>query len=289
MLYIKKRYEYLIVGASLAAAVSIFVAIVALGIYVPFRMYGEYIIPLDNKVNTYIAVALLVAMLPASIVGFFNLRYKKAVEKNVPRFLRSLMDDVHSGMTLPRALEMASERDFGPITDETQIALSKFILGKKFDDAMMEMGEKLQNPQARQVATILNEANSSGGRVSEVLSTATDMYSQLNEYREDRRSKMKPYTYLIYMAVLIFLIITYISLEQFLRPLSTASTTATPLLKQFLPISYYESIFFWAANIEGLLGGLVGGKISEGTVSGGLLHAAVLVAICVVFFNIFVF
>jgi flagellar protein FlaJ len=284
MLYVKRRQKLIVSGVSVAVSLAVVVAVVALGMYVPDE---EYLIPLDTLVNNLFAVAMLTVIFPSAVVGFFNLRYRRSVEQNIPRFLRSLMDDVHAGLTLPRAIEEASKRDFGPVSGEAERALSKFIMGKKFEDCMRDMAVQLHHPQADQVATILVEAHSSGGRVSETLKAATDVYASFNEYREDRRAKMKPYTYLIYMAVLIFLVVSYIALYQFLMPL--AGVSGTPLFQSFLSIDYYVAIFFWASILEGLFGGLVGGKISEGMISAGLLHSTILVVIPVIFFNLFIF
>lgn len=94
----------------------------------------------------------------------------------------------------------------------------------------------------------------------------------------------------IYMATIIFLIIAYVVLHQFLTPLSAASTGTlveeSGLLAGVLDINYYTSILFWASIIESIFGGLIAGKIGDRTLSAGLRHSVILTIVTLAFFNI---
>ena len=101
---------------------------------------------------------------------------------------------------------------------------------------------------------------------------------------------MKPYMMTIYMATIIFLIIAYVVVTQFLAPLHVASTGTTVeesgLLSGLLDINYYISVLFWASIIESIFGGLIAGKIGDGTLSAGPRHSVILTILTLVFFNI---
>ena len=124
----------------------------------------------------------------------------------------------------------------------------------------------------------------------EVLDASVTLFSSLDEYREEQYGNMRPYMMTIYMATIIFLIIAYIVLHQFLNPLYFASASATVaesgLLAGVLDINYYTSILFWASIIESIFGGLIAGKIGDGTLSAGLRHSVILTVLTLVFFNI---
>jgi flagellar protein FlaJ len=124
----------------------------------------------------------------------------------------------------------------------------------------------------------------------EVLDTSVNLFSSLNEYREEQYSNMRPYVMTIYMATIIFLVIAYVVLHQFLTPLCAASTGATTkesgLLSGVLDIKYYTSILFWASTIESIFGGLIAGKIGDRTLSAGLRHSVILCIVTLLFFNI---
>ena len=89
----------------------------------------------------------------------------KSVEKNIPRFLRDILESTDSGIILPTALIRASTSDYGPISSEIGIAMTKFSLGYDFKESVMEACAKLKHPYMIQVGLVIVEAYSSGGRM----------------------------------------------------------------------------------------------------------------------------
>ena len=124
----------------------------------------------------------------------------------------------------------------------------------------------------------------------EVLDASVNLFSSLDEYKEEQYSNMKPYMMTIYMATIIFLVIAYVVLHQFLIPLSGASSGAivqeAGFLAGVLDINYYNSLLFWASIIESIFGGIIAGKIGDGTLSAGLRHSVILCIVTLIFFNI---
>jgi uncharacterized membrane protein YeaQ/YmgE (transglycosylase-associated protein family) len=54
-----------------------------------------------------------------------------------------------------------------------------------------------------------------------------------------------------------------------------------------LPLNYYKAIIFWAAIMEGLIGGFVAGKITDSRMTSGLIHSVLLIIITYGFYNLF--
>jgi flagellar protein FlaJ len=241
-------------------------------------------------VNNAIALGIMIGLGFPCIIEFNNYSWKKQVERNVPRLLADVTESVRSGMTLPRALEEASQRDYGPVSKELERAVSMFVLGAKFEDSLTFLAERLRRPVAVKMCMVLVEAQQTGGKLLEVLSTSTDLFSSLNAYKEEQYTNMKPYMMTIYMATLTFLIIAFIMLKMFLAPLSAASNGATTgqsgLLGGVYDINYYASLLFWGSLLESIFGGLVVGKIVDRDIAAGLRHSLILIVITLVFFNI---
>ncbi|MFQ5712248.1 MAG: type II secretion system F family protein [Candidatus Geothermarchaeales archaeon] len=284
MIHVERKHTAMVWIVSAALALSVFAFVISQGLYQPD---DRYVIPLDPTVNNMIALSLVVFLIPTSATSFLNLRFKGAVEKNILPLLRDMLENVKSGLTLSEALEGVSGNDYGPITGHLKKALSKFILGKDFEDVMNEMGESLSHRQALYVANIINMAYNSGERVGDVLSTAIETHSINNKYRMKCRSEMRPYTAFIYIAVLIFLFVSYVILAQFFMPLYTMSEAI--ILGELLSIDYFKSVFFYSSILEGLSGGLISGKIAHESFSAGLPGSLVLVGASILFFNVLVF
>jgi len=289
-MHFKQKYRIAVWAVSGSVGLSIMLIPILLGLYTP---QGPYLIPLSQKVNNTMAFGLLIAFTFPAIVEFNNYRWGRQVDRNIPRLLRDVTEAVRSGVTLPRALEEASKRDYGPISKELEHAISMFILGASWEDSLMSLAQRLRRPIALRLSTILIEAHQTGGKMIEVLDASVDLFSSLDEYKEEQYSNMRPYTMTIYMAAIIFLIIAYVVLHQFLAPLYETSTSAATvavkesgLLEGVLDINYYTSMLFWASIIESIFGGLIAGKIGDRTLSAGLRHSVILIVVTLAFFNI---
>jgi len=259
---------------------------ILLGLYIPEK---PYLIPLSQKINNVIASGLITALIFPAILELNNHKWNRRVDRNIPRLLRDVAEAVRSGMTLPRALEEASQREYGPLSKELERATSMFILGESWQDSLMALAQRLKRPSALRLSSILVEAHQTGGKVVEVMDTSVDLFSSLDEYKEEQYSNMRPYVATIYMAAIIFLIIAKVLLHQFLTPLYEilvrTGTRHSQLLVGVLDINYYTSILFWACIIESIFGGLVAGKVGERTLSAGLIHSVILSIIAFLFFN----
>ena len=287
-MYIERKYTLLVwaVAGSVGLTTILFLALT--GFYIPSE---PFFLPLSQKVNNAIALSVMIVFGFPAVLEFNNYSWKKQVERNVPRLLRDVTESVRSGMTLQRALEEASQRDYGPVSKELERAVSMFVLGAKFEDSLIFLAKRLRCPVALRMCTILVEAQQTGGKLLEVLGTSADLFSSLNAYKEEQYTNMKPYMMTIYMATLIFLTIAFIMLHLFLAPLAatkgTAAVTKSGLLAGVYDINYYNSLLFWASLLESIFGGLVVGKIVERDLAAGLHHSLILMAITLVFFNIF--
>jgi flagellar protein FlaJ len=286
-MHFKQKYKIAVWAVSGSVGLSIILIPIILGLYIP---QGPYLIPLSQKVNNIMVLGLVIAFIFPAIVEFNNYKWGRQVDSNIPRLLRDVTEAVRSGVTLPKALEEASKRDYGPISKELEHAISMFVLGASWEDSLMSLAQRLRRPSALRLSTILIEAHQTGGKMIEVLDTSVNLFSSLDEYREEQYSNMRPYVMTIYMATIIFLIIAYVVLHQFLTPLCVASASATTkesgLLSGVLDIEYYTSILFWASTIESIFGGLIAGKIGDRTLYSGLRHSVILCIITLLFFNI---
>jgi flagellar protein FlaJ len=285
-MYFERNHKLAVWAVSLSVAIVLIALLILQGVYVPTV---DYMIPLQQKVNNTIVLSMIIAIVPPAAIEFNNSLWLKQVEKNLPRLLMDLTESVRSGLSLFDALEVAAESDYGPITEQLEDALVRFNLTSDFEGSLRWLGEKLVIPNAKRMVTILLEAYETGGRMIQVLETSVDMFTGIAEYREEKDSQMSPYILLVYVGNIIFLGISYTILAQFLGPL--VKTAQDPMVAQSglistIDIEYYHSILFWASIMEGLLGGLVAGKIRENRIGAGLMHSLILLLISILFFNL---
>jgi flagellar protein FlaJ len=286
--YFDRRYRIAVWAVSFSVFFVLLSLLIIQRVYVPT---SPYFIPIDQRLNNSIILGLIVALVFPAVVETNNIRWLRQVDENTPRLLMDVTEAVRSGMPLIQALEEASTRDYGPISQPLAKAMVKFRMTSDLESALRGLGDSLIQPVVRQMSTILLEAYQTGGRVIDVLSTSVELFSNLAEYREERVSQTRPYIFVVYLGTLIFLVISWVILTQFLGPLHAAATDPgleqTGILRSLLDIKYYKAILFWAAVMESVFGGLVAGKIGSGRISAGLLHTVMLLSTTVAFFNVF--
>jgi archaeal flagellar protein FlaJ len=246
--------------------------------------------------DTTIGLGIILALIPVAYVSFNNYRYLKSVERNIPRFMRDLLESTNSGVILPKALIQATTQDYGPISHEIAVAMTKFSMGYDFKSSIMDAAEKLRHPYMLQVGQIIIEAYSAGGKMRDVLQSSVVLFNGMEEYEKQKQSELRPYTQLVYISVIIFLIIAYIIISRFIGPLNSlpvakgtgglpvnVNSFAVGLTK--VPPVYFESIFFISGLLESIFGGIVAGKIVDASASVGLRHSLVLLVITILVFN----
>jgi flagellar protein FlaJ len=240
-------------------------------------------------VNNIVAVGLIVSVSLPAIVEYNNYRWIRQVEGAIPRLLRDVAEAVRSGVMLPQAVEQAAQKGYGPLSKEFERVIGQFVLGASWREAVMSLTKRVKSASAMRLATILVEANQSGGRTSDVLDMSVELFSSLHQYKEEQLNNMKPYLYAIYASIVVFLIISVVVVTQFLAPLSSSIETSMSMRGNsvtVLDINYYISILFWASIVEALFGGLIAGKIGDRVYLAGLRHSILLMIMSIVSFNL---
>jgi flagellar protein FlaJ len=278
----QQRVRYVSIGVGVLLIISILVT----GSYFPEPPYW---IPVDRRFNTGLSLSFLLIMGAPAVIEWLNNRYLDKVEEYLPLFLRDITNEVQSGVPLMFALESASTRDYGPITPPLRRTMNRINVTSDIETSLIWFGEQLVLPQAKRLSLILIEAYSTGGIVTEILEASSEIFTVLSKHKSDREGLTNPYLYIVYLGTFVFLIISWVLHQKFLIPLAEISldpnVQATGLVSTLFNVDYYWAILFWAAVIEAIVGGLLGGKIKHGSLTKGLSYASVLLFVTIVFFN----
>ena len=285
-MYFERKYRLAMWVFSTVMFIAILALTVTQSIFIPSPPYW---IPLDQTVNNWLTLGMVLVLAGPGFMEFSNSRWLKEVDVNAPRLLRDVTETVQSGVPLFRALEEATTRDYGPISKKLEVAMVKFNLTSNLEESLNWLGESLIRPSMKRISTILIEAYKTGGDILDVLTTSVDIFNDVAEYNEERNNQMRPYVMIVYLGLVVFLVISWLLLTRFLAPLIESTSdpliSTSGLIQSMLDIDYYKSIMFWAAVMEAIFGGLVAGKMGDGKVASGLIHSMALLLITVIFFN----
>jgi flagellar protein FlaJ len=286
-MYIEKKYRYMVYATCFIICFVVLGLFIGNGIYTP---EAPYYIPIDQRVNNTISMCLLLVIFFPAVIEYNNARWLNGVERNIPILLRDITEDVKAGVPLLNALEDATSKDYGPVSKPLEETLVKFHLTSDLDSSLRWFGKKLKKPVANRMSIVLIEAYQTGGEITEVLDASVELFTDLDEFRRNRRSQTGPYVSIVYVGVFIFLLISWVLLSQFLQPLTIIGNDPnladSGLTVGILDMVFYRSVMFWAAVMEALFGGLVAGKIREGRVTAGLIHTVFLLMGTITFYNL---
>ena len=222
--------------------------------------------------DEYFLLAVVITVFPPAVLDYVDYRWKRSVDKYLPDLFRSIVQAQKSGMTLPQAVEEASKRKYGPMTKELQKMVAQMSWGVSFEDALQSLGKRVDTALLRQTIPLILEAQRSGGQVEKVFEPLEEFVRTTLTFDAERKTQIRPYLAIIYVAFFVFLFTIIMLFKSFFVDMVDFELSQFELM----PPSEARSIFFHMSAIQAFFGGLVAGKMGEGTVGGGLKHSVIL-------------
>ncbi len=104
--------------------------------------------------------------------------------------LTIMCNSLKVGLSMPQAMERVMKGFSGPLSKEFQLVLNKTRLGQSLEEALTEMGERIQRPDIDMLVTTINILRETGGNLAE---TFFVMAETLRE-RQKMEKKIKALT-----------------------------------------------------------------------------------------------
>jgi len=244
--------------------------------------------PLIFTPDQLLFLTMIVTIFPPAAVNYFDLRWRRIVDRNIPEFLRELSEAGRTGITLTRALELASKRRYGPLSSELERIVNKISWGESLEDSLKDFAERVGTRLAKRTSILLSEINRAGGDIRDVLDMVSKHIRELQVIEEERMSQLRIYVVIVYVAFFIFLFIDYVILETFLSKIELLRAglkeTGGVFAMAGIDLKSIKTLMFHMSVIQGLFGGLVAGKMGEGSLGAGLKHSAILMSISLIIF-----
>lgn len=250
------------------------------------------VLPLLDVVDLTYILALALLLLPA-LSYWADQRWRKAIDENIPGFLREISDAQKTGLPLPRAVLQASKHRHGPLTKELKKMAAKITWGIAFSRAMKDLTAAADTDLMKQTSLLILEAERSGGVIEDVFKAAHEHVKEILALRKEREGSLKPYTYIVYTAYLIFGLVMVIISVSFINLIACQGATATAetinqVPKLPLNVAGLQMLFYHLIIIEAVITGLIAGKMSTGNAKYGLKHSVLMLTIGYIFFKILV-
>ncbi|GLI45602.1 type II secretion system F family protein [Methanoculleus bourgensis] len=255
--------------------------------------YGFGVLFTTTMIDDIFVFSLLIAIVPLAILDLKEALRVSSIEASLPNFFRDVAGMNDSGMTLPHAIHIVSEGEYGALTPHVRQLDTEMSWGVPFVEAIRRFGKTVNTPLAERSVDLIAHASSAGGDVSEVLRAAAhDAYEFFN-LKSERRNGMMIYMIIIVMSFFVFLFVIGVLSSTFLSTMAEAgeAVAASGSSQTFMgtvDLFLYNRLFSHSALIQGLFSGLAAGIMGEGRVLAGLKYSAIMVLIAWVAFRFFI-
>lgn len=255
--------------------------------------YGVNVLFTTTMIDDVFVFSLLIAIVPLAILDLKESMRVSSIEASLPNFFRDVAGMNDSGMTLPHAIHIVSEGEYGSLTPHIRKLDTEMSWGVPFVEAIRRFGKAVNTPLAERSVDLIAHASSAGGDVSEVLRAAAhDAYEFFN-LKSERRNGMMIYEIIVVMSFFVFLFVIGVLSSTFLTTMAEAgeAVAASGSSQAFIGIVdlfLYNRLFCHAALIQGFFSGLAAGVMGEGRALAGLKYAAIMVMIAWIAFRFFI-
>jgi flagellar protein FlaJ len=237
--------------------------------------------------HSYFLMAVVFGLGP---VSFYEVSRRKRIDKIESRlsdFLRDISESMRAGQTLHEAIKTSSGGEYGNLTPEIRKMAMQVSWGVSASKALEMFSDRVDTPLVKRAVTLINEASSAGGNVSNVIDAAAKDTREIQIMKRTRATEMNMYTYVIGISFLVFLVVIGIMFATFMPRMmelsesysSSDSGGQAQAPGGFDPtnVDFEEMklLFFAAAAIQAIGDGVVGGLMSSGRIWNGLQMSAV--------------
>jgi len=238
--------------------------------------------------------AVIVGVMPISAANMKEVIRKNSIDKNLPIFLLALRSSIISGHSILQGLTEVANRKMGGLSPELRNLRANLSWGMPLEEAFENFVQRVGTRTSRRVMVLLNLAIEAGGNVVDTIDVIQKHVSEMQNLENERKGNMRPYIITIYISFAVFLAIAAILVFQFFGEIERLQTTLITGSNSQVPglfggladvnIKHLKELMLHMSIVEGIFGGLIAGKIGEGSYVAGIKHVVILIIISVLVF-----
>jgi len=275
------RFIMLILAVSMSCSILLFL----LGIlaFLGTKIFPEEIIAGEDL----LIFGLLSCIGPIGFYNHLKTQKRKAIENQLPDFLREISSSTSSGMTIFDSIKSASQGDHGKLTSELQIMSSQLSWGISVKDALNNFAQRINTSAVKRMALTINKALEIGGNTSSVFEAAAKEIDQAKNVETQRKAEMSMYAIVIFISFFVFLAVILIIDKTIFQAIfdlqdqmpAGGSLAGTGINIDATDQGALKNTFLSFVLVQSVGGGLLGGFMMDGKISSGVRFGFVLVLV----------
>ncbi len=255
-----------------------------LGLTMALQQGGPESLLTNSFIDDVAVFTTVIIVGPLAITDLLDGRRINSIEVALPNFFRDLAGMHESGMTLPGAIHLVTQAEYGALTPHIRQLDQRISWNFAFIDAIRQLGREIPIPLVERSVDLVARASDAGGDIVEVLRAAGKDSAEYVVMKTDRKNNMFIYVIIILASFAVFLFVVMILVSSFLKTMadlgaeSGASGQAGFNLGGF-DLALYIRVFSHAGMFQGFFSGLVAGVMGEGRVTAGLKYSVLMLLI----------
>jgi flagellar protein FlaJ len=247
----------------------VFIACIPIGL-------ALFLIPLPMALSLHAAIALASINVIPAIVSFRLSAERGGLEKALPDFIRDVAEGRKIGLSPEGSIEQLASKNYGRLSKSIKTMGSQISWGLPIIKVIRTFADSVDSWITMAIGTLMVEVVDVGGGTVGSFSQMADFTRKVNELESDKRSALRSYIFVVYMAGIMLVLTTFMMVYFLSTPITFANAAPTPGLS----IDPATVQFLLTASIfDGWVIGLVAGKMGGGSVADGFKHSLALVAV----------
>ncbi|MEM0136638.1 MAG: type II secretion system F family protein, partial [Thermoplasmatales archaeon] len=211
-----------------------------------------------------IVSAIFIAMFPSGLIFNMKERRRRKKEYQLTIFLDDLSEASKYAPNMAHCVAGLANRDYGELTDDVLRIAERIKYGATFEEALQDLGKKIDSSFVTKITATLVELNKTGGNVSEVLSEISKMTKDAYLARREKNAQLSPYAVAIFISFAVFLLaIALLEIQFFPAILREGASSFGYLNPSAVPI--VKEAFLGLVITNGVGGGIMAGLLRSGS------------------------
>lgn len=254
----------------------------------------------------YLALSFIFATGPFGFYEYARLRRLNKIEDKFPDFLRDLAEYWKGGLSMTAAVETLAKGEYGALNKDVKLMANQISWGIAFNEVLRLFVDRAKTRLIERSITLIEEANKSGGKISDILVTAANDAREIKWLQLEREKNIITFVTIIYVSFFVYIAIIAILSAVFIPAIADATLEMKETQEKqaggmgsglasvgvqinLIDKPYLGFIFFCSGLIQGLGNGIVGGIMGEGTLAAGLRHAFIMCTLTWIIFAFMIF
>lgn len=241
-------------------------------LYLSGALYFLYLLILEKRYDEdYVFFLFLLLIFPLALKSFLNYRQLSGKERYFPIFVRDLTLNIKTGMEPVKAISLLKDNDYGALSSDVKLLASNLNHGVTLEQSLDVMAVNTKSRRIKRAISVISGAMRAGGGIEEMLTILSANLIHEREMKSEIDSKLFTYQLIFYIIFIVFIFMNYFLLNNILPMMDKSGFSVDE--------NFYRTLMFRSTLLLAIFLGIIGGKLTKGSIAGGVPNVFFLVII----------